>query len=158
MNALTLIKDQHDRIEILVQALLAASVDDRLPALHALANVVEAHATMEEKLFYPTFRTARTAEALHAYAQDHQAIRQQLAALTANLVAPRFLADVERLGTMVRDHARGEEEARLLPLVAEVLTEGELDALGTEMLALFDELMTHDPYRATPAEARHAVL
>jgi hemerythrin-like domain-containing protein len=159
MNAISLIREQHDGIERALDSLRQARPPMRQAWLEYAATLIEAHAEMEEKVFYPLFRTSRDAAAIHELAKDHQLVRRQLVVM----MSPRTPADVcasvlDALIRAVHVHARDEEEARLLPLVARALRPEQLDALGDEMLAFYDELMQHQPYREIEPEALRAAL
>jgi hypothetical protein len=114
---------------------------------------------MEEKLLYPTVRTHRDAKALDAYVHDHHDVRMSLVRLMhAGFVeTPQFLDEATLLATLLHEHAHEEEEAHLMPLLAASMSERELDDLGNEMLALYQELREHQPFRWLVAEAREHV-
>lgn len=156
MNALELIVQQHREVEALSRMLLVADRDRRVHVLRLLADRLEAHMEMEEKILYPTVRTHRDAKALDAYIHDHHDVRASLvklmhAGFTEN---PGFVDEATLLATLLHEHARDEEEAHLLPLIAASMSDAELEALGDEMLALYQQLSEHQPFRWLVAEAR----
>lgn len=155
MNAIDVIRGQHADLEALLDKAIEAAQPERAALIREIGDRFAAHATMEETLFYPAFATSDAARVLAEYARDHQAIRERLAALTAepDIVAAAPLLD---LRAAVREHAIHDEEARLLPLVQRALSAGQLEALGIEMLAFHDELMTHSPWRSLAPDARRA--
>jgi len=160
MNALTLIVQQHRDIETAARLLLVADRDHRPHVLRVLGDLLEAHMEMEETILYPTVRTRRDAKALDAYVHDHHDVRMCLVRLMhAGFVeSPTFLDEAARLATLLHEHAREEEEAHLLPLLAASLSETELDELGDEIAALYQELRQHQPFRSIVAEARDHAL
>lgn len=159
MNAIDLIIRQHDDIERALDSLRQSHPAMRPAWIEYAASLIEAHLEMEEKVFYPTFRTPRDAAAIHELARDHQEIR----VLLVEMMSPRVSREAcdlvtERLTRAVRVHARDEEEGRLLPLVGRALTRRQLEGLGAEMETFYRELARHQPYREIEAEARRAAL
>lgn len=67
-----------------------------------------------------------------------------------------FDAKLKVLKENVRHHAHDEEEDKLFPQVKKMFSADELAGLGNEMLALFEELMEHEPRRNVPAETAEA--
>jgi hemerythrin superfamily protein len=156
VNAIDLIKAQHARIEELGRALLGADPARRGGLLRQLERVIEAHSEMEEKLFYPLFLTPSSHEALVQYAEDHRRVRVLLLAVDhAGIASPQFERNVSQVMAAFAEHAYGEEEAQLLPLVEKRLGIVQLHVLGSEMLSLYGELVAHPVEMNLEAEARH---
>jgi hemerythrin superfamily protein len=156
VNAIELIKAQHARIEELGRELLGADSARRGGLLRQLERVIEAHSEMEEKLFYPVFHTPSSHEALVQYAEDHRRVRMLLLAVDHGGVAsPQFERNVTQVMAAFAEHAYGEEEAVLLPLVEKRLGIVQLHVLGSEMLALYGELVAHPVEMNLEVEARH---
>lgn len=157
MNAIELIRGQHADLDALLAASIAAPQPQRAALVREIGDRFGAHATMKETVFYPAFATGEAERVLADYARDHQRIRAQLAPLTAEpdlVETPALIA----LREAFRSHAIDDEEARLLPLVQRALSASQLDALGSEMIALYDELMAHSPWRSLAADARRAAV
>jgi hypothetical protein len=156
MNAISLVVDQHREIEGLARALLVAAPDSRAHVLRLLADRLESHMEVEEKILYPTVRTHRDANAIQAYLHDHHDLRTLVVRLMGAGFThdPMFIDQAALLATMLREHAHDEEEAHLLPLLAISMSESELDALGAEMLALHQELMAREPFRTMVPNSR----
>jgi len=149
MNAITLLRQQHAQIDaLLVRALL----DPALSLMLHVGDLFEAHAEIEEKLFYPAFATAAQQPALAEYARDHQEVRRMLSFMTEpRCVTPEAINAVR---VEIHAHAIEEEEAHLLPLVERVLTPRELEALGNEMMIMHVQLLEHSPWTNLRAESR----
>jgi hemerythrin HHE cation binding domain-containing protein len=155
VNAITLVKQQHRELERVIGRLRGTAGFERTELLRHLADLFEAHAEIEEKVFYPCFKTGRSIGALDMYAEDHQEIRALVDAMQrCALEDARFPVELDALVFAFDQHVHHEEEAKLLPLVASALTDEELEALGDEMLALYSEVLRHHPGRAIHAEAR----
>lgn len=157
MNALDLIRAQHAELDALLASSIDADGERRVELLRAAGDRFEAHATVEEKVFYPVFATGEARAVLEQYAQDHQRIRHELAELVGR---PLEMTDevIAAARRTIRRHAIDEEEAHLLPLVARTLTADQLDQLGADMQELYDELMQPGAWRALEPDSHHATL
>ncbi len=155
MNALDLIVMHHDEVEELISQLEEDDValERKRVIFRELADSVAAHATMEEQLFYPAIKAKQTEDDLLESTEEHLAIRRVLAdLLVTDLDDPRFEARLSVLKEAIEHHAREEEEQELFPKVRTLLSGEELEALGGEMLALFESLMLHDPRLEVPKQ------
>jgi hemerythrin superfamily protein len=151
LNALDLLKAQHRYVEKLFAQIEGASSRDHKGRLFGdLADMLAVHATIEEKIFYPSVKNGVTAELLHESAQEHLNVKRLLVELMATEVDDdSFDEKILMLKDMVQHHAEDEEERRLFPLVRKTLDSGLLEALGGEMIALMVELQQNgEPPRA----------
>lgn len=156
-NALDLLKEQHDEVDALVERLKNDELEgqQKMVVFFELADKLAAHATMEEQLFYPTVKAKQTEDILLESTFEHLAIRRVLADLMLTEIDdPRFEAQIKVLGEEVEHHAREEEEKELFPKVRKMFDEEELVALGGEMLALFEQLLTQQPRNQVNRETR----
>jgi hemerythrin superfamily protein len=153
VDALDLLVAQHDAIDRLIELVSSEPLIERKQFLFdELAATITAHATMEEKLFYPTVRAEQTQEIL--IETEHTAIKRALAELVATDVDDdRFDAKLSVLAEEIEQHAREEEEQILFPKLRRLMSAEQLSALGTEMLAMFERL-TNVPHVNVPAETR----
>ena len=159
MNALDLIEAQHLRILELGRELMTAERPRRGLLARQLERVIEAHSEMEELLFYPVFHTASSHDALVQYAEDHRQVRKLLVALDhAGLDSPQFHRHVGAVMEAFEAHAYDEEEAKLLPLVERRLAIVQLHVLGSEMFALYSELVAHPVEMNVELESRRPAL
>ena len=158
VHALDLLIEQHDDVERLIEELEAEDLPDAQKAVlfKALANNLEAHATMEEQIFYPEILSKQTEEMLLESTEEHLAIRRVLADLIATEPSdPRFAARLKVLKEEVTHHARHEEEEELFPKLRRAFRAAELQSLGARMREFFDDLMRTDPYKQVPKQTRH---
>ncbi len=157
MNALDLIRAQHAELDALLGSSIDTDGERRAELLRAAGDRFEAHATVEEKVFYPVFATGDARAVLEQYARDHQSIRRELGEIVGRPleVTTEVIAAVRR--TLQR-HAIEEEEAHLLPLVERTLTAAQLEQLGADMQVLYDELMQRGAWRALEPDSHHATL
>lgn len=162
IDALDILIEQHDVVDTLIDRLESGELfgDHKLGVFLELADNIAAHAGMEEQLFYPQLE-GRQAEALVLESgEEHLAMRRVLAdMLETEVDDARFDAQLCVLKDEMTRHARETEEAQLFPLVRELMSPDELEALGGEMLALFEQLMATEPRKQIPNETqRPAVL
>jgi hypothetical protein len=158
MDALKLLKQQHDEVEALMESLEKARKSERKQALFAdLADKLAAHATMEEKLFYPAVKVKKTEELVLESTEEHLAIRRVLAdMLKLSVEDEHFDAKLTVLKEEVRHHARDEEEKTLFAMVRKLLSKQDLDDLGAQMEQLFTELLEQSPRNNLPGETESA--
>ena len=157
MNALDLLTEQHDEVEDLFEMVEKADGQKKADLFEELADKLAAHASMEEKLFYPSVKARETEDLVLESTEEHLAIKRVLADLLE--IDPddeQFDAKLKVMKEEVEHHAREEEEGQLFPKVRQVMNDGELDALGTEMEALFEQLLSEEPRLQVPEETEHA--
>jgi hypothetical protein len=153
-DALEVLIEQHDQIDQIIAQLEDQEISEERKALvfQTLADNVAAHAWMEEQLFYPAVRARRIA----GVADDqHTAIKRVLTdMLQLELDDPQFATQLAQLKEEFRRHARDDEERDLFPTLRRMMTPVELAALGIEMLALFERLITQEPWLRVPSQER----
>jgi hemerythrin superfamily protein len=157
MNALDLLIEQHDEVEDLFDMIEKAEGEKKAELFEELADKLAAHASMEEKLFYPSVKAKETEELLIESSEEHLAIKRVLADLL-ELAADDELFDA-KLKVMreeVDHHAREEEEDKLFPKVRKLMSAEELEALGAELEALFEQILSEEPRMNVPEETEHA--
>ncbi|CAN5786972.1 hemerythrin domain-containing protein [soil metagenome] len=155
-EVLELLESQHKEVDELF-AKLESGTGKRSALVHELANKLAAHATVEEKVFYPAVMAKATKDMLFESVEEHLAIKRVLADLTQmNLDDDSFRAKISVLKEQVTHHAHREEEKKLFPLVKTLLSFEARVALGNEVLVMFEELMAKDPSRNLPSETAKA--
>jgi hemerythrin superfamily protein len=151
-DVLELLAAQHKEVDQLIEQLEHGSGPKRA-LLTQLADKLGAHATVEEKLFYPAVMTRDTEDMLHEAVEEHLAIKRLLAdMLEMRLDDEGFEAKLAVLKEQVTHHAHEEEEAELFPKVKAQLSADERAALGNEVLVMFEELMQGHPSQNVPHE------
>lgn len=158
MDALSLLKEQHDEVDALFQQLEKADDADRKQALFdELADKLAAHATIEETMFYPAVMARQTKDMLLESVEEHLAIKRVLAdLLELDPEDEQFDAKCKVMKEEVEHHAREEEEGELFPKVKKLMSADELAALGSEMARRFEELLATEPRREVPGETAAA--
>ena len=158
MDALKLLEEQHAEVDELLTKLEKARSDEKKKALFTeMADKLAAHATIEEKLFYPAVKSQKTEELVLESAEEHLSIKRVLAdMLSLEVDDEQFDAKLSVLKEQVDHHAHEEEEKELFPKVRKLLSKDELEGLGGEMSAMFEELMTKSPRKNIPSETDQA--
>ena len=158
-NALELLMSQHEEVEALIDEI--EDIDDpteKGKRFDVLADKLAAHATIEEKLFYPAVMHESTRELLVEATEEHLSVKRLLAdMMDLEPDDEHFAAKLVVLRDQVMHHAHDEEEDQLFPQVRELFDEDELAALGNELLAMYELLLEKGaPRRNVPAETRAA--
>jgi hemerythrin superfamily protein len=156
LDVLELLTQQHQEVDQLFEK-LEGGRGDRAKLFRELADKLAAHATVEEKIFYPSVMSPETDDQLHESVEEHLAIKRVLADLLD--LSPddeEFDAKLSVLKEEVSHHAHEEEEGKLFPKLRKSMSVGERAALGNEVLALFDTLLEHEPRFHVPEETAEA--
>lgn len=158
MEATTLLRRQHEEvISQLKQFEKTESEAQRRKLFISIADSLAAHATIEEKLFYPTaYRGEELQELLRMAVEEHLAVKRIISDLLAMEVTDeQFVAKMSVLKELVMHHVE-EEQTEIFPQVKKQMSRTELLALGEEMESMFDELIETEPRQNVPAETSHA--
>ncbi|MEO7733663.1 MAG: hemerythrin domain-containing protein [Kofleriaceae bacterium] len=155
-DVLDLLTAQHTEVDGLFER-LEHGEGNRRATLIELGDKLAAHATVEEKIFYPAVMAKETHDLLHESVEEHLAIKRVLADLLApGIDDDSFKAKLSVLKEEVSHHAHREEEKKLFPMVKKLMNDDERAALGNEVLAMFEELMPSHPSAHVPEETRTA--
>lgn len=137
-NALAVLKRDHE---------LVSSYFDKLEALPAQADMTatgeglfaqlkyefETHATVEERLFYPSLEKTDAARQLVAKAlSQHQVVKQLLSELSMTPMNAAWRIKLTQLKQKVQEHVDMEEN-QIFPIARSLLSEQQLDALGVRI-------------------------
>lgn len=158
IDVLEILASQHKEVDELFEQ-LESGEGDRALVFAELADKLAAHATVEEKIFYPAAMDAETSQLLHESVEEHLAVKRLLADMLA--IGPAhnkadFDAKLAVLKEEVSHHAHDEEEDKLFPLVRHLLSTDERAAIGNEVLAMFETLIVEAPRRNVPGETYEA--
>lgn len=137
MNAVTLIKADHDRVALLYKRYLRMAGDaaEQRALVEQICHELEVHATLEEDIFYPALQAKleHTGTDLVAEAMaEHNAVTLMIRLLRNGALADSdYDSTVRRLMQSVQHHVR-EEEGEMLPQAEQQLG-SDLDQLGMQM-------------------------
>ena len=154
MNAIKMLKKQHQEVEKLFEAFEnAKSAGPRRKIFEQIADALAVHATIEERHFYPAVKKKQTEDILLESVEEHLAIKRVIADLLAmEEDDENFDAKVKVLQEDV-DHHVEEEQDVLFPKVEKLFDEEALEAIGEEMEDTQAELISAgNPRDAVPGE------
>lgn len=153
MDAITLLKAQHDEVEALFAKYeKATDAAAKQGIFNVIADNLAAHCSIEEKLFYPSVYIGEIKDELEEAVEEHLAAKRIIADLLAmKPTDSKFDAKVKVLSEQIEHHV-GEEEDELFPNVRKLMPKRELEALGEAMEKMFNKLMEGAPRNNVPAE------
>jgi hemerythrin superfamily protein len=140
MDAIQLLKDDHKKVEKIFSSMERKENRQRL--FPELDRELTIHATIEEQIFYPATKEAEpTRDLVLESIEEHKQIKMVLADLEqTDKSTEEWGAALKVLREDVMHHV-GEEEDDLFPKVRKVLSNEQLDDLGTRMEELKMQLM-----------------
>jgi hemerythrin superfamily protein len=147
MNAIELLKEDHDRVRELLARLVDTSpeaVDQRPDLLQTIEQELKIHTQLEEEIFYPAFKEADGKENERMYfeaKEEHRAV-ESLVLPDLKQTDPgntSFSGRAKVLKELVEHHAQ-EEEEEMFERARECLSEDDLAQLGERMRARKEEL------------------
>jgi hemerythrin superfamily protein len=158
LDILEILQSQHSEVDELIER-LESGKGNRTALFFQLSDKLAAHATAEEKIFYPAVMAKQTAELLHESVEEHLEIKRLLADMLA--LDPRededeFNAKLAVLKENVSHHAHEEEERKLFPRLRKLLSSEQRAAIGNDVLAMFESLIEHEPRMQVPGETGEA--
>ncbi len=157
MNATQLLKEQHQEVKDLFEEFEGAEDPaEQRETFVKLADAISAHSTIEEKIFYPSVKVPETEELLTESVEEHLSVKRLIAdLLELDEADASFKAKVKVLQEQIEHHVE-EEEGDLFPKVKKLFIAEELEAMGTEMERMYDELMAGEPRERVPDETDEA--
>jgi len=156
VDVLELLTAQHTEVDALFEK-LEKGEGNRRELFTELADKLAAHARVEERIFYPAVMAKKTEDLLKESVEEHLQIKRVLAdLLSIKLDDDAFEAKLSVLKEDVSHHAHEEEEEKLFVMLRKSMSADELAALGNEVLAMFESLMTGHPSQQVPSETIEA--
>lgn len=160
MNALKLLKQDHEQVAALFETFEEASEENKRALAGQICQLLTVHAQIEEELLYPAARGVLDSECdelVNEATVEHASIKALVSQIeTSDSADELFEAKVIVLGEYVNHHVE-EEEDELFPRLEE--TEIDLEALGKALATRKTELMTElgisaeDAVESSDAEA-----
>lgn len=157
MDAIELLESQHEEVMDLFEQIEETENDeDKLALFQQIADSLAAHATIEEKIFYPAAYTGEAKEMLEEAVEEHLTAKRTIADLLKMQPSDdQFDAKVKVLKELIEHHV-DEEENELFETVREQMSEEELSTYGSQMEQMYMELMQGAPRKNVPAETGEA--
>ena len=137
MDALELLKQDHEKVSQLLERGQEADPKHRKQIFKEIKNELDTHARIEETIFYPALEEHEelkdmVLESLEEHKQMKTVLRE-LAKLSPN--SERFKPKLKVLKDNVKHHAVEEEEGKMFPKVRKIIDKSELEQLGEELEA-----------------------
>jgi hemerythrin superfamily protein len=152
VNALDLLKQQHDEVKALFKQFQKADGDGKEELFDEIADALAMHAAIEEQHFYPATKDDRTEELLQEAVEEHLSVKRIIAdMLEMEPSDPQFDAKCKVLEEQVEHHVE-EEERELFPKVRKGHSKQELEDLGALMEQTAEEMKDGEPRFEVPAE------
>lgn len=136
MNAIELLKEDHDRVDKLFQTVKADEDADHRDTFEKIKAELEVHTHIEETIFYPKLKADGDEElkkiTLEGFEEHHQAkmFLRELSSLVDD--SEKFQPKLKVLMEDISHHVM-EEEGQMFPMVKEQFDEFTLQELGKEM-------------------------
>lgn len=134
MNAIELLKADHDKVSRLFQKVKATEESEHKPLFEQIKEELEIHTHIEETIFYPKMKEKEELEdlILEGIEEHHQAkmFLRELSALSET--SEKFEPKLKVLMEDVTHHVQ-EEEGEMFPMIEELFDEATLEELGAEM-------------------------
>jgi hemerythrin superfamily protein len=135
MNAIELLKDDHNKVRRLFQKVKASGSDNEKKDLFKqIKEELDVHTHIEEKIFYPTVREKEGLEDIvkEGIQEHHQAdvFIKEIVNLSGD--SDVFEPKLKVLMEGVEHHAQ-EEEAEMFPKVEDKFSESDLEELGEKL-------------------------
>lgn len=136
MNAIELLKEDHDRVDKLFQTVKANEDADHRDTFEQIKAELEVHTHIEETIFYPKLRDEGDEElkkiTLEGIEEHHQAkvFLRELSNLADD--SEKFQPKLQVLMEDIEHHVQ-EEEGEMFPMVKEQFDEATLQELGKLM-------------------------
>ena len=134
MNAIELLKADHDKVDLLFQKVKATEESEHKALFEKIKEELEIHTHIEETIFYPKLKEESELEdiVLEGIEEHHQAkmFLRELSALSDD--SEKFEPKLKVLMEDITHHVQ-EEEGEMFPMVEELFDEATLEELGSQM-------------------------
>jgi hemerythrin superfamily protein len=154
VNAIEMLEKQHREVEQLFAAFEAAEDEGtQRTAMMEICDALAAHATIEERHFYPAVKVKDTQEELKEAVKEHLEAKKLIAQLIQeNISVEQMEAKVKELQGDIEHHVE-EEESELFPKVRTLFTSEELEEICVAMENTMADLMAEgEPSKHVPEE------
>ena len=136
MNALELLKEDHDRVDKLFQKVEATEEKEHMVLFEQIMAELEVHTQIEESIFYPQIKEKGDEELKKLVAEgveEHRQAKMFLRELDAlQSEGERFEAKLKVLMEDIKHHVQ-EEEGEMFPMIKEQFDESSLQELGKQL-------------------------
>lgn len=138
------------------KAALDAKGPERDSLFESTADLLMAHVTVEERIFYPAVKERRTKDILLESLEEHLSLKRLLADLDGMSSGDEHFEPKLHVLYEQAHHHHEEEEEHLFPKVTQLMGQEELSALGERMELSQRELLRQEPRKRAVAETATA--
>lgn len=139
MDAITLLKKDHDDVNRMFEEFESADEDRKFELAAEICQALTVHATIEEEIFYPRAREAIDAEDLMLEAEvEHDSAKHLIERIQEGEVDETELSAMIKVLQEYVGHHINEEQRKMFPRVKRA--EMDLEAIGRELLERKTEL------------------
>lgn len=134
MNAIELLKADHDKVELLFQKVKATEDGEHRALFEQIKEELEIHTHIEETVFYPKIKDEKELEDLVLEGiEEHHQVKMFLRELDA--LAAKSEKFEPKLKVLIEDvtHHVQEEEGEMFPLIEELFDADALEELGAQL-------------------------
>ena len=144
MDALTFLKNEHDEVDEMFVEFLSSSEGSektRENLAEKICEELDAHAQIEEEIFYPAVREkgGELAELVKEGEEEHAEVKQLIGRIRRSSQDDTLQELVTELAANVRHHV-AEEENEMFPKIRAAFDAGSLEDLGLQLEARDKEL------------------
>jgi hemerythrin superfamily protein len=140
MDALTMLKQQHQEVDELFDRIQHADESEKITLMGQISEKLTLHAMIEERHFYPFCMRMGIQDMVDHSLQEHAEVKQLIATiLQMKRHDPMIDQNVHKLMISVQSHVK-EEENTLFPRLMSVASEEDLRSVGMEMQRTMDEM------------------
>jgi hemerythrin superfamily protein len=140
MDALTMLKQQHQEVDELFDRMQRADASEKISLMGQISEKLTLHTMIEERHFYPFCMRMGIQDMVDHSLQEHSEVKQLIAEiLQTKRNDPRIDQSVQKLMESVRSHVK-EEENTLFPRLMSVASEEDIRSVGMEMQRTMDEM------------------
>jgi hemerythrin superfamily protein len=136
MNAIELLKSDHDKVDRLFQKVTATEDSEHQALFEKIKEELEIHTHIEETVFYPKMQEEKELEDLVKEGiEEHHQIKiflRELSALAED--SEKFEPKLKVLMEDVKHHVQ-EEEGQMFPKIEKIFDEATLAEIGSELEA-----------------------
>ncbi|MGI8641031.1 MAG: hemerythrin domain-containing protein [Pyrinomonadaceae bacterium] len=134
MNAIELLKEDHDKVSRLFQKVKATKEGEHQELFEKIKEELDVHTHIEETIFYPKLKEHKELEdiTLEGFEEHHQAkmFLREISNLTED--SEKFEPKLKVLMEDITHHVQ-EEEGIMFPKVEKIFDEATLQELGKQM-------------------------
>ena len=146
MNAIQILRSDHDRLRAMLPRLYDASIasEERNQLREEIEKEIKIHSMLEEEIFYPAWKDAtneqKDRDEYYEAIEEHHVVDMLLPELMPlDASSDAFRAKAKVLRELFEHHA-GEEEEDMFPRAEQLFTPARLDDLGAQMVARRNDL------------------